>query len=72
MTDARTFLFTDQPWLAAGSVLSPEQESGDVSVVRTGACLLPDNRPLPSALAAFLDAGCFWLPSMPSGKTTAP
>ncbi|TKT78173.1 glycosyltransferase [Aquamicrobium sp. LC103] len=57
VNDARTFLFTDHPWLAADPILSPEQESGDVPVVRTGAWLLPDNRPLPAALAAFLDAG---------------
>lgn len=54
---ARTFLLTDQPWLAADPILSPEQESGDVPVTRTGAWLLPDERPLPAALVTFLDAG---------------
>lgn len=57
MTDVGQFLFTDRPWLAADPVLSPEQEAGGVDVVRTGAWLLPDNRPLPPALVAFLDAG---------------
>lgn len=56
ITDARRFLFTDRPWLAADSTLSPE-ESGDGAVVRTDAWLLPDNRPLPAALTTFLDAG---------------
>lgn len=57
VADARTFLLTGHPWLAADPTLSPEQESGDVAVVRTGAWLLPDDRPLPAALMAFLEAG---------------
>jgi vancomycin aglycone glucosyltransferase len=57
ITDARKFLFTDQPWLAADPILSPEHEPGGSTVVRSGAWLLPDHRPLPAELAVFLDAG---------------
>lgn len=57
ITEVQRFLFTDQPWLAADPVLSPIEEAGENSVVRTGAWLLPDKRPLPGALTAFLDAG---------------
>lgn len=57
ITGVRRFLFTGQPWLAADPILSPQQGAGGVAVVRTGAWLLPDNRPLPADLAAFLDAG---------------
>lgn len=57
ITDVRAFLFTDQPWLAADPVLNPVHEPEGSTVVRTGAWLLPDERPLPAELAAFLDAG---------------
>ena len=55
--DVRTFILTDRPWLAADPVLGPWQETPDLDVVRTGAWLLPDERPLPAELSAFLDAG---------------
>ncbi len=57
ITDAQRFLFSDRPWLAADPTLSPIEHLDDNAVVRTGAWLLPDNRPLPAALTAFLDAG---------------
>ncbi|MCW2888271.1 MAG: glycosyl transferase, partial [Streptosporangiaceae bacterium] len=50
-------LFTDQPWLAADPTLGPWRERADLDVVQTGAWILPDERPLPAELAAFLDAG---------------
>lgn len=57
ITDAQRFLFTGRPWLAADAILGPIEDAGDDVVERTGAWLLPDERPLPAALAAFLDAG---------------
>ncbi|MGH3392224.1 MAG: glycosyltransferase [Actinomadura sp.] len=55
--DVRNFTFTDQPWLAADPTLWPWQETSDLDVVHTGAWILPDERPLPAELVAFLDAG---------------
>ena len=55
--DVLAFILTDQPWLAADPTLAPWQEPGYVDVVQTGAWILPDDRPLPAELAAFLDAG---------------
>jgi len=55
--NVRDFIFTDHPWLAADPVLAPWPELGDRGVVQTGAWILPDERPLPAGLAAFLDAG---------------
>ena len=55
--NVRDHVFTDQPWLAADPVLGPWQEPADLDVVQTGAWILPDERPLPAELEAFLDAG---------------
>jgi vancomycin aglycone glucosyltransferase len=55
--DVREFMFTDRPWLAADPTLAPWQGSADLGVVRTGAWIVPDERPLPAELVAFLDAG---------------
>lgn len=44
-------------WLAADPVLAPWQEPAELDVVQTGAWLLPDERPLPAEVEAFLDAG---------------
>ncbi|MGD1012016.1 MAG: glycosyltransferase [Acidimicrobiales bacterium] len=49
--------FTSHPWLAADPTLGPWPEPADLDVVQTGAWILPDARPLPAELAAFLDAG---------------
>ncbi|MCX4461986.1 glycosyltransferase [Streptomyces sp. NBC_01728] len=57
VADVRDHVFTDRPWLAADPVLGPWQESADLYVVQTGAWILPDERPLPAELMAFLDAG---------------
>ena len=51
------FGFTDHPWLAADPTLGPWQEPADLDVEQTGAWILPDERPLPAELVAFLDAG---------------
>jgi vancomycin aglycone glucosyltransferase len=55
--DVRNFTFTDNPWLATDPTLGPWQETSDLDVVHTGAWVLPDERPLPAELVAFLDAG---------------
>lgn len=55
--DVREFMFTDHPWVAADPVLSPYREPTDIGTVRTGMWILPDERPLPAELQAFLDAG---------------
>jgi vancomycin aglycone glucosyltransferase len=49
--------FTSRPWLAADRTLGPWPEPTDLDVVQTGAWILPDERPLPAELVAFLDAG---------------
>jgi vancomycin aglycone glucosyltransferase len=55
--NVRDHVFTDRPWLAADPVLDPRQQTEDLDVVRTGAWIAPDERPLPAELMAFLDAG---------------
>jgi vancomycin aglycone glucosyltransferase len=52
--DVRSHVFTARPWLAADPVLGPWP--GPVGVFQTGAWLLPDDRPLPAGLEAFLHA----------------
>jgi vancomycin aglycone glucosyltransferase len=54
--NVRDYVFAD-PWLAADPTLAPWQETSDLDVVQTGAWILPDERPLPAGLEAFLDAG---------------
>jgi vancomycin aglycone glucosyltransferase len=55
--DIASFLFGGRNWLASDPVLDPWREPADVDVVQTGAWFLPDERPLPDELRAFLDAG---------------
>ncbi|WP_191247789.1 glycosyltransferase [Amycolatopsis deserti] len=55
--NVRDHVLTDQPWLAADPVLCPGEGMTDLDLVQTGAWLLPDDRPLPAELLAFLDAG---------------
>ena len=57
MDNVRDHVFTDQPWLAADPTLAPWQDLTDLDIVQTGAWILPDQRPLPAELEAFLDAG---------------
>ncbi len=51
------YAFTGHPLLAADPTLAPWREPADLDVMQTGAWILPDERPLPAALEAFLDAG---------------
>ncbi|WP_328413003.1 glycosyltransferase [Nocardia sp. NBC_00403] len=55
--NVRDYVIGDQPWLATDPTLDPWQETPDLDVVQTGAWILPDVRPLPDELVAFLDAG---------------
>jgi vancomycin aglycone glucosyltransferase len=55
--NVRDYVFTKRPWLAADPTLGPWPGSPDLDVVQTGAWILPDTRPLPADLEAFLDAG---------------
>ncbi|MGW0751387.1 glycosyltransferase [Streptomyces sp. NPDC002587] len=55
--NVRDHVFTDTPWLATDPVLAPWRRPADLDVVQTGAWVLPDERPLPADLMAFLDAG---------------
>jgi vancomycin aglycone glucosyltransferase len=55
--NVRDYCHTDQPWLAADPVIAPWQRPAKIDVVQTGAWILPDERPLPADLLAFLDAG---------------
>ncbi len=53
----RDFVIGDRPWLATDPTLDPWQGTPDLDVVQTGAWVLPDERPLPEELEAFLEAG---------------
>lgn len=55
--NVRDYVFTDHPWLAADPTLCPSEGMTDLDVVQTGAWILPDDRPLPDELQAFLAAG---------------
>ena len=51
------YVLGDRPLLASDPVLDPWQETADLDVVQTGAWIVPDDRPLPADLEAFLNAG---------------
>ncbi|MFG3016328.1 glycosyltransferase [Streptomyces cinerochromogenes] len=53
----RDYVLGGRPWVATDPVLDPLYERPDLDVVQTGAWILPDERPLPAELTAFLDAG---------------
>ncbi|QNA83377.1 glycosyltransferase family 1 protein [Sphingomonas sp. So64.6b] len=55
--NVRDHIFTRRPWLASDPVLGAWQATDMIDAVQTGAWILPDDRPLPVDLAAFLDAG---------------
>lgn len=55
--EVRDHVHGDRPWLACDPMLGPWPGSPDFDVVQTGAWILPDERPLPPDLEAFLDAG---------------
>ena len=55
--NVRDHILTSHPWLAADPDLAPWPEPAYLDVVQTGAWILPDERPLPAELEAFLGAG---------------
>lgn len=57
LDNLRDYALTESPWLATDPILDPCRQPSDLDVVQTGAWLLPDERPLPAELVAFLDAG---------------
>jgi vancomycin aglycone glucosyltransferase len=57
ITDVRSYMLTDRPWLAADPTLAPWPDPADRAVFQTGAWILPDERALSPELETFLDAG---------------
>jgi vancomycin aglycone glucosyltransferase len=57
VVNVRDHAHGERPWLAADPVLAPWRGPARTDVVQTGAWILPDERPLPADLLAFLDAG---------------
>jgi vancomycin aglycone glucosyltransferase len=55
--NVRHHLLGDHPWRAADPVLAPWPETADLDLVQTAAWILPDERPLPAGVEAFLGAG---------------
>ena len=55
--DVLRHIVTDQPWFAADPTLAPTPSIAGMTITQTGAWILADSSPLPSALEAFLDAG---------------
>jgi len=57
VSDVRSYIFIDHPWLAADPTLAPWPDPADGTVFQAGAWVLPDERPLSLELETFLDAG---------------
>jgi vancomycin aglycone glucosyltransferase len=57
VSDVRSHMFTDRPWLAADPTLGPWPDPEQKGVVQTGAWILPDERPLSRELETFLESG---------------
>ncbi|MQY08713.1 glycosyltransferase [Actinomadura macrotermitis] len=55
--DVRGHVHGDRALLAADPLLCPWKDKVDLELIQTGAWILPDTRPLPDDLEAFLDAG---------------
>lgn len=55
--DVSAHVITDLPWLASDPVLAPWRPTDLLDVFQTGAWILPDTRPIPADLEAFLNAG---------------
>lgn len=53
----RDAVFTRRPLLASDPILAPWEPTDVIDPVQTGAWILPDDRPLPAELTAFLEAG---------------
>lgn len=57
VSDVRSYILTDRPWLAADPILAPWPDPTDRAVFQTGAWILPDERPLSQELETFLETG---------------
>jgi vancomycin aglycone glucosyltransferase len=57
VSDVRSHIFTDRPWLAADPTLAPWPDPEDQAVLQTGARILPDEGPLSPELETFLETG---------------
>ena len=57
VSDVRSHIFTDHPWLAADPTLAPWPDASGLEVFQTGAWILEDDRPLSPELQRFLDNG---------------
>lgn len=57
VSEVRSHILTDQPWLACDPTLGPWSDPADQLVFQTGAWFLKDERPLDPELEAFLEAG---------------
>ncbi|MBW8879313.1 MAG: hypothetical protein JF614_30615 [Acidobacteria bacterium] len=53
VSNVRSHIFTDRPWLAADPTLAPWPDPADQAVLQTGAWILPDEHPLFPELEAF-------------------
>jgi vancomycin aglycone glucosyltransferase len=57
VSDVRSHIFADRPWLAADPILAPWPDPADQAVFQTSAWILPDERPLSPELETFLETG---------------
>ncbi len=57
VSDVRSHIFTNRPWLADDPALAPWTDTADLDVVQTGAWIRSDQRQLSLELETFLDAG---------------
>ena len=57
ISDVRSHMIADQPWLAADATLGPWPDPTDSRVFQTGAWILSDERPLSRDLERFLESG---------------
>jgi len=55
--DVRSYMITNEPWLAADPTLAPWPEPANQTVFQTGAWILADERPLPPEVERFLETG---------------
>ena len=57
LDNVRAYVYGDPVLLICDPMLGPWQPSDLIDAVQPGACILPDERPLPDGLEAFLQAG---------------
>ncbi|MEU0333913.1 glycosyltransferase [Streptomyces sp. NPDC006193] len=57
VSHVRDHVTGDRPWPATDPLLDPRRGAPGLDAVRTGAWTVPDERPLPERMEAFLDAG---------------